>query len=40
MDEWPPRIDDELPIVRGVASPTRLPDGAVTWDFEKVFCGV
>jgi hypothetical protein len=40
MESWPPRIRDELPVVRGVAVPTQLPDGALTWDFDRIFCDV
>jgi hypothetical protein len=40
MDTWPPGIIDKLPVVRGVALPTQLPDGALTWDFDRIFCDV
>ncbi|KAK0631684.1 hypothetical protein B0T14DRAFT_559444 [Immersiella caudata] len=39
MESWPPHIRDKLPVVRGVAVPTQLPDGALTWDFDGIFCG-
>lgn len=40
MENWPPGIVDDLPAVRGVKPPAQLPDEALTWDFDGVFCGV
>ncbi|KAK0657104.1 hypothetical protein B0T16DRAFT_452594 [Cercophora newfieldiana] len=40
MDFWPSQITDDLPVIREIASPTQLPDGALTWDFERIYCGV
>lgn len=40
MESWPLYVMEELPELRGLASPTQLPDGALTWDFDQIFCGI